>query len=175
MVYRLGRGMLSALVTAARGDSALLAEVLALRHENAVLHRQVARVGTRLDDMRFLIRDRGSQFANAFDAVFEGCELKILRSPPQAPRANAICERLIGTPRRELLDRTLILNETHLRHVLTEYTRHYNSGRPHQGIDQRIPDEDPDQPTAKIIDLETAGIRRKTILHGLTSEYETAA
>jgi putative transposase len=56
---------------------------------------------------------------------------------------NAICERLVGTLRRELLDRVLILGESHLRAVVTEYQEHYNTARPHQGIDQRIPDGDP--------------------------------
>ncbi len=62
-------------------------------------------MGTGLEDMCFLIRDRASQFTEQFDTVFESCGLRIVRSPPQAPRANAICERLIGTLRRELLDR----------------------------------------------------------------------
>ena len=84
--------------------------------------------------MRFLIRDRGSQFITAFDGVFEDCGLTILRSPAQAPRANAVCEHLIGTLRRELLDRLLTLNETYLRTVLTEYAAHYNAARSHQGI-----------------------------------------
>lgn len=63
-------------------------------------------IGARLEDMRFLIHDRGGQFTGQFDTVFESCGLRILRGPPEAPRANAICERLIGTLRRELLDRT---------------------------------------------------------------------
>ena len=67
-------------------------------------------MGTSLDHMRFLLRDRGSQFTSAFDAIFQDCGLRILRNPPQAPRANAICERLIGSIRREVLDHTLILN-----------------------------------------------------------------
>jgi putative transposase len=132
-------------------------------------------LGTTLEQMRFLIRDRGSQFTSAFDAVFEDCGLKILRSPPQAPRANAICERLIGILRRELLDHILILNETHLHTVLTEYAAHYNTGRPHQGIAQHVPDNDQNTPDAKIIDLDTARIRRRSILSGITSEYEEAA
>jgi transposase InsO family protein len=56
--------------------------------------------------------------------------VQVILSPPQAPRANAICERLIGTLRRELLDRILILGAGHLRRVLAEYTGHYNGHRP---------------------------------------------
>lgn len=132
-------------------------------------------LGERLDAMRFLIRDRGGQFTEAFDAVFEDCGLQILRSPPQAPRANSVCERLVGTLRREVLDHLLILNEAHLRTVLAEYAAHYNAGRPHQGIGQHVPDDDPDHPFAKVIDLETARVRRKRVLGGLISEYQAAA
>ncbi|MGH3256256.1 MAG: integrase core domain-containing protein [Streptosporangiaceae bacterium] len=57
--------------------------------------------------------------------------------------SNATCERLIGTLRRELLDRTLILNQAPLQAVLAEYQEHYNTARPHQGIGQRIPDHNP--------------------------------
>jgi len=74
-------------------------------------------MGERLERMRFLIRDRGGQFTDPFDAVFESCGPRVLKSPPQAPRANAICERMIGTLRRELLDKTLILHEQHARRV----------------------------------------------------------
>jgi transposase InsO family protein len=132
-------------------------------------------LGERLEEMRFLIRDRGGQFTEQFDAVFESCGLRILKSPAQAPRANAICERLVGTLRRELLDRILIINQAHLRTALTEYAPHYNSARPHQGINQHVPDDDPDHSTAKVIDLEAARIRRKPVLGGLTSEYQIAA
>lgn len=64
-------------------------------------------LGERLEAMRFLIRDRGGNFTAGFDAVFEDCDLRILCSPPQAPRANAICGRLIGPLRREVLDHFL--------------------------------------------------------------------
>lgn len=132
-------------------------------------------LGERLEAMRFLIRDRGGQFTAAFDAVFEDCGLRILRSPPQAPKANAICERLVGTLRREVLDHLLILNEAHLRAVLAEFAAHYNIARPHQGIAQRAPNDDPDHSLAWVIDLESARIRRKPVLGGLTSEYQIAA
>jgi putative transposase len=79
----------------------------------------------------FLLRDRAGQFTSSFDAVFTSAGIRILASTPQAPRANAICERMIGTLRREVLDRLLIVDEHHLRRVLTKYLRHYNTARPH--------------------------------------------
>ena len=132
-------------------------------------------MGERLEGMRFLIRDRAGQFTPSFDAVFEGCGLRVLRSPPQAPQANAICERLVGTLCREVLDHLLIVNEAHLSAVLGEYAAYYNAARPHQGIAQRAPRDDPDQPAARVIDLNTAGIRRKPVLGGLTSQYQVTA
>ena len=87
---------------------------------------------------------------------------------------NAICERLIGTLRRELLDRTLILNQAHLRAVLAEYQEHYNTARPHQGIGQRVPDPGL-APRVTATDPGTCQIRRKPVLSGLINEYERAA
>jgi putative transposase len=87
---------------------------------------------------------------------------------------NAICERLIGTLRRELLDRTLILNQAHLRAVLIEYQEHYNTARPHQGIGQRVPGADP-RPRVTAARPDTWQIRRKPVLNGLINEYERAA
>jgi putative transposase len=81
-------------------------------------------LGQLTTSIKFLLRDRAGQFTDSFDAVFQAEGIRILASPPQAPRANAICERIIGTLRRELLDRLLIVNEHHLRHVLTGYLRH---------------------------------------------------
>ncbi|WP_053174790.1 integrase core domain-containing protein [Nonomuraea sp. SBT364] len=75
-------------------------------------------------NIKFLIRDRAGQFAEAFDTVFTDAGLRVLKSPPQAPKANAHCERMIGTLRRELLDRMLILDERHLRRTLTRYLEH---------------------------------------------------
>jgi putative transposase len=131
-------------------------------------------LGERFGDFRFLIRDRGSNFTASFDAVFQATGTTILRTAVQAPRMNAICERLIGTLRRELLDRTLILNQAHLRAVLAEYQEHYNTARPHQGIGQRIPDGDP-RPRVTAADPSTWQIRRKPVLSGLINEYERAA
>jgi len=87
-------------------------------------------LGHRAASVKFLIRDRAGQLTSSFDAVFTAASARILASPPQAPRANAVCERMIGTLRRELLDRMLIVNEDHLRQVVTEYLIHYNTARP---------------------------------------------
>ena len=96
-------------------------------------------LGGRFESIKFLIRDRGSNFTRSFDAVFDATGTRILRTAVQAPRMNATCERLVGTLGRELLDRMLLLGERHLRSVLTEYQVHYNAARPHQGIADASP------------------------------------
>jgi transposase InsO family protein len=131
-------------------------------------------LGRRAATVCFLIRDRAGQFTDSFDAVFLAEGIRILRSPPQAPAANAICERAIGTLRRELLDRLLIINEHHLRQVLTEYLRHYNTARPHRSLCQLTPaqaDACPPEP----VNLAEHQIRRKQVLGGLTHQYYVAA
>jgi putative transposase len=95
-------------------------------------------------------------------------------SPPGAPRANAICERLIGTLRRELLDRILIVNERHLRRILTIYLHHFNGGRPHRTLTQLAPAQAETEPP-QVINLADYQMRRRAILGGLTSEYQIAA
>jgi putative transposase len=129
----------------------------------------------RFEDFRFLIRDRGSNFTASFDAVFQATGATILRTAVQAPRMNAICERLVGTLRRELLDRVLILGAAHLRAVLAEYQEHYNTARPHQGIDQRTPDRNPGDVHGAAADLDSHRIRRRPVLNGLINEYMRAA
>ena len=126
--------------------------------------------GHRADTARYLIRDRAGQFTYAFDAVFTAAGIQILLSPPQAPKANAICERMIGTLRREVLDQMLILSEHHLRQVLTEYLRHYNTGRPHRTLGQVQPARaaTTDRPR------QLPG-PPETVLGGLASEYQAVA
>ena len=131
-------------------------------------------LGRRAASVKFLIRDRAGQFTGSFDAVFTAEGIRVLRSPPQAPGANAICERIIGTLRRELLDRLLIVNEHHLRRVLTEYLRHYNTARPHRALAQLTPAQADTRPPGPI-NLADQRIRRKQILGGLTHEYYVAA
>jgi putative transposase len=127
----------------------------------------------RADTLRFLLRDRDSKFNAAFDAVFTAVGLEILRTPPQAPRANAIAERWVGTVRRECTDRILITGERHLHVVLDEYVRHYNAHRPHRGIGLETPV--PATP-APLIGLRVGGsVERVDVLGGLIHEYHRAA
>lgn len=131
-------------------------------------------LGQRATSVKFLIRDRAGQFISSFDAVFTAEGTRILASPPQAPRANAICERIVGTLRWELLDRMLIVNEHHLRRVLTEYLLHYNDARPHRSLGQLTPAQAATHPPEPV-DLAEFRIHRKQVLGGLTHEYYVAA
>lgn len=108
-------------------------------------------------------------------AVFQAAGTRILRTAVRAPRMNAICERLVGTLRRELLDRVLILGEGHLCAVLAEYHVHYNTARPHQSIAQRVPDGKHDGGHFTVADLDRGRILRKPVLGALINEYARAA
>jgi putative transposase len=126
-------------------------------------------LGERAGQFRFLIRDRDSKFTTSFDDVLSGDGARVIKTPVRS-RANAFAERFVGTLRRECLDHVLILGEQHLRKVLAEYARHYNSHRPHQGLQQEAPQQEPD----RVVDV-TARIERRQILGGLISEYHRAA
>ncbi|WP_306749595.1 integrase core domain-containing protein [Saccharothrix yanglingensis] len=86
--------------------------------------------GDQADDFRFLIRDRAGQFTTSFDTVLAGAGIQVVKTPPRCPRANAHAERFVGTVRREVTDRLLVLDEHHLRAVLDRYAAHYNHRRP---------------------------------------------
>jgi putative transposase len=127
---------------------------------------------------RFLIHDRDSIFSAEVDDELKSFGLKVLRTAVQAPKANAFCERLIGTVRRECLDYLIPLNEKHLRKTLWEWVTHYNHGRPHSALDPGIPNDPrgqlrqlaPRTPQHKL----PAGSRITTreVLGGLHHEYE---
>jgi putative transposase len=108
---------------------------------------------------RFLIRDNDKKFGGQFQHVVDGADIEILKTPVEAPRANAFCERLLGSLRRECLDYMLILSERHLRRIVTECITYFNQARPHQGINQRIPDAPqlPNHPDGKIVGVPVLG------------------
>ena len=93
----------------------------------------------RIGQFKFLIRDRDAKFTDAFDAIFASDGIRILLTPVQTPRANAVAERWIGTVRRELLDRMLTVSRRHLETVLSVYVAHYNGHRPHRSLGQQPP------------------------------------
>ncbi len=122
----------------------------------------------------FLIHDRDSIYSSDLDSALEAMDLRILKTPLRAPQANAFCERLIGTIRRECLDFLIPLNERHLRSLLKEWVSHYNRGRPHSSLGPGIPDLGPGHPRAEPcgdyvpIDRQVVA---KAILGGLHHEY----
>lgn len=128
-------------------------------------------LGDRAAQFTFLIRDRDSKFTTMFDAVFTSESIRILRTPVRAPQANAIAERWIGTVRRELLDRILIVNRRHLTAVLAEYVAHFNHHRPHRALNQAAPLRSLPPPAVP----SQLCLRRRDLLGGLIREYTQVA
>jgi hypothetical protein len=112
-------------------------------------------LGEQAHRVKFMIRDRGSSFTAAFDAIL----------------ADAIAERWIGGCRRELLDRTLVWNQAHLRRILRAYEIHHNQHRPHRSLDAAVPLK----PLPEPIDLDRYRVRRQTHTACLINEYRLVA
>jgi putative transposase len=117
---------------------------------------------------RFLIRDNDGKYGYRFSAIAKGTGIKEICIPFRAPNANAICERFVGTLRRECLDHIVLLNQRHLHAVTREFVTYYNTGRPHQGIGQAIPIPLPDQPDSGMV-------AAMPVLGGLHHDYRRAA
>ena len=120
---------------------------------------------------KFMIRDRGSNFTAAFDAVLADAGIRTVLCNVRTPRMNVIAERWIGGCRRELLDRTLVWNQGHLRRILREYETHHNQHRPHRSLDGAAPLK----PLPEPIDLGQYRIRRQARVGGLINEYRLVA
>lgn len=119
----------------------------------------------------FLIRDRDSKFAGAFDEVFRTEGMRVIRTPVRAPRANAFAERWVRTARQECLDHLLILSRRQLDRVLAEFAEHYNRARPHRALGLDTP-EPRSRPASPVL---VSRIRCRERLGGLIREYEVAA
>ena len=127
----------------------------------------------------YLIHDRDSIFSRQLDSSIKALGVGVIRTPIASPKANAICERVIGTIRRECLDWLIPLSESHLRAMLTEWVAHYNTGRVHSALGPGVPD--PPQrtsalPKCKFRHRLAVGkfVRVKSVLGGLHHEYSLA-
>jgi putative transposase len=123
---------------------------------------------------KFLIHDRDSIFSAELDGQLLSFELKVLRTPVRAPQANAYCERLIGTMRREFLDFVIPLSERHLRSLLREWVAHYNQARPHSSLGPGIPEPSnlmPLQSSSRHTLPKRSRVMARPVLSGLHHEY----
>jgi transposase len=118
--------------------------------------------------IHFLIRDRDTKFTPTFDTVFRSEGIHIIRTPVRAPNANAYSERWVRSVRQECLDKLLIINAPHLRRVLQDYIAYYNTARPHQGIQQRMPIPRPSSNA-------TGPVYSRQVLGGILHDYYRAA
>jgi putative transposase len=121
---------------------------------------------------RFLIRDNDSKFGPLFARVARSSSTKVLKTPLHAPRANAYCERILGSVRRECLDHLLILYEQQLSRVLQADGAYFNRARPHQGLQQQIPDQPASSRRTKARDGPIVAV---PIVGGLHYDYRRAA
>jgi putative transposase len=124
------------------------------------------------EEWRFIVHDRDAKFSCAFDAVFEAEGMQVIRTPVQAPNANSLAERWIGTVRSECLDQMLIGSRPHLEATLRDYAEHFNGRRPHRALDMQAP-----APTRRLqaVGKDPPSVRRRDVLGGLIHEYQIAA
>jgi putative transposase len=132
--------------------------------------RNLAVAGS-LDDVRLLIRDRDAKFTASFDEVLRTEAARVILTPIRAPKVNAFAERFVRTVRSELLDPTLVVGRGHLVRLLAEYETHYNSHRPHRGLDLAAPK--PRNAVQSAVPIQE--IRRKGVVGGLINECRRRA
>jgi putative transposase len=123
-----------------------------------------------------LLRDHDAKFTRSFDQVFTSERAKVLRTPIQAPRANAYAERWVQTVRTECLDWTLVLGRRHLLRIVRSYLRHYNQQRPHRGLALAVPDS-PDHGDLRqgSRPIRPHNVSCREVLGGLIHEYHAVA
>ncbi len=124
---------------------------------------------------RFLIRDRDSKFTQAFDAVLADAGLEVVTSGIRMPRMNSITDRWMQACRRELLDRTLIWNQSHLLYALREFESFCNGHRPHRALGQAAPLRPLPEPTTEPGQIAHLEVHRQDRLGGTLHEYQHAA
>jgi transposase len=100
-------------------------------------------IGERLEGVRFLIHDRDTKFCGPFDTIVRSERVRVIETPLQAPKANAIAERWVRTVRNECLDHILVFGRRHLEQVLRAYLAHYNAERPHRSLALATPSKAP--------------------------------
>jgi putative transposase len=157
-----------------------------LAHVNVIAHpsaswtlQQLREVVGDAESHKYLIHDRDAIFAKHLDNSIRALGVEALRSPVASPKANLICERVIGTIRRECLDWMLPISEAHLCSILREWVTHYNHARPHSALGPGVPG--PPRETARVSKLESrhrlaagAIVLVKSVLGGLHHEYRIA-
>jgi putative transposase len=142
----------------------------ATRHPTDAWVAQQLREATPFDQRpTYLIRDNDGKFGATFARVAATGGIRVLRTPFRAPRANAVCERLLGSVRRACLDHLLVLGERHLLRVLREYAASFNRARPHQGRGQATPELSPRETTSR-----AGPVRAVPVLGGLHHTYQRA-
>jgi putative transposase len=137
------------------------------------IHDELLGLGDQAAAWKLLIRDRDAKFTRAFDDVWRSTGTEIICTPVQAPNANAVAERWVGTVRRECLDQLLIVGCQHLARVLRRYVEHYNQRRPHRSLDHATPV--PSERTEARSGPNLGQLRRRDVLGGPNHEYEYAA
>jgi putative transposase len=121
---------------------------------------------------KYLICDHDSKFGSCFRRVATTSGIKLLKTPVHAPRANAVCERFMRSVRKECLDHLLILHERQFQRVLNAYVIYFNQARPHQGIQQQIPDRFGSSPSTPHGATQVLAV---PILAGLHHDYRKVA
>jgi putative transposase len=158
-----------------------------LAHVNVTAHpsadwtlQQLREVVGDNDGHKYLIHDRDRIFAKYLDDSIRALGVEVLRSPVASPKANSICQCLIGTVRRECLDWMIPMSAAHLRSILKQWTNHYNRGRPHSALGPGVPD--PPKESVQVPKSESryrlaasALVFAKSVLGGLHHEYSLAA